>query len=441
MIDVKRPVILSRGDDEPLVRMSAPGLSLGLVFLSDLEFHSFTGSVPHRELKAGADPDINNAHRLEMIQAARDGKHFELVVKKARTYRQKKGQPNRRYLRFAADQLEAIAPTFAGQPFLVDHNTHEQDARKGTILTSELVDCGRGMWAFDMGFSVVKPDAVISVLDGTIDRFSIGWFNLGKLICTVHKMDIEDPKGCSCWPGDQVDVDGELRVVEYESQAAEGKELSSVNVPAVKGTSIQEYRAKLSAESHLTRRTKERKMAFTKLAAALALASISEADDDRAEVIVRGLRERAVSAELDAGTLRSENTRLITELATQTALASRAGADAIDRAIAGGYASGRLGYGKDTAGANVADPLESILRDFAGLKGCDALAAKLAAMTPRIPLGVTVITPDIRQPPPTEHAARKVPTDAEIASVAEQLGVPINDMRGRYGLAPIGAAQ
>jgi hypothetical protein len=428
--DLQR-ILGCRGDDEIIAERGARGIEI----LSDIEIHG-RGS-PHSELKAGGGEDTN-AHRLEVIQAVRDGRHLELMVKRARTYRQSKGSKNRRYLRFASDELDAVAPSFAGQPLLVDHNTYEQDKRKGTILTSSAETNGQGITSFFMGFAVVKPDAVISVLDGTIDRFSIGWFPGAEILCSVHGCNILSKDSCYCWPGEEVEVDGKLKIAEYEFKGATGKELSAVNVPAVTGTRIEEYRAALAAELQLPpTRTKERtKMLFTRLAAALGLAALSEAGhEDAALAALEGQRKRLLAAEVDVGTLRVDVARLTTERDTARAEANLAAGAAIDRVVADAYSEGKLGYGRDAAGAALADPMESLLRDFGKAAGLDALSAKLKAMAPRIPVGQ-------RQPLPAEPARQlaAVPTDAQIAATAAQLGVPVDSVRARYGLAPLAQA-
>jgi hypothetical protein len=426
-------IVACRGDEELLVERTAGGLS----FLSDIEIYG--QAPPVRELKAGGGEDVN-AHRLEVIQAVSDGKRLELVVKRALAYRQPKGKPNRRHLRFAEDQLEPNASSWKGQPFLVDHNTYEQSARKGSILTSEFDLDGKGAPALFMGFSVVKPDAIISVLDGTIDRFSIGWFSTGPVLCSVHGCDVKSADACHCWPGDSVKLDGKEKIVEYEYQAFKGKELSAVNVPAVIGTRIEEFHAALTAELDLPpRRTttpKERSMAFNKLAAALALTALAEGpDEDRAVTAVEGLRQRASAAELDAGTLRKENERLTAELGIQTALAARAATEAVDALIADGYKTGKLSYGKDAEGKNTPDALEPLLRDYGKAAGRDALAAKLTAMRSVVPIGQRPLE-GVSEPAKTTLSS--VPSDAQLAATAAQLNVPLNDLRAQYGLAPVG---
>lgn len=182
-------------------------------------------------------------------------------------------------------------------------------------------------------------------------------------------------------------------------------------------------------------------MRFTKLAAALALTALDDGDEDRAVAAVTALRERAAAAELDAGQQRAEVTRLTAELAVQTALATAANTAALDALIAKAYEDGKLCYGKDADGKNTADPIEPLLRDFAkaaGAAGRDKLAAKLTEMPQRIPVGRAPVAATVKEP--EKPQLRTVPTDAELASAARAAGVPLNDLRAQYGLAPVGGA-
>jgi len=385
--------------------------------LTELKGSELKGSEPTNEAKA---------HRRELITAVRGGQHMELTVK-ARVYRQKKGQPNRRYLRFSAEALAGIAPTFIGMPFLVDHNTSEQSACKGTILACELVTDSRGMSALDMTFSAVKPDAVISILDGTLSQFSIGWFPTGAVNCSVHKTDVRGPRGCSCWPGETVEVDGKAQIVEYEFQSAEGKELSGVNVPAVKGTRIDDVRAALAAELDLPpTRIKERAMAFPRLAAVLGLTSLTELDEDRAVTLAEALRNRALAAEQEAGGLRAELADAKTALTAVTASANKS---RVDTLIAAAYASGRLKWGRDEAGAAIPSKRETRLRAIAVRDGVDALAAEIAELDILVPVGERQVTGALREPERTETGVYAPEDNPYLAIAAREMGIPIEQLK------------
>lgn len=389
------------------------------------------------------DPMSKNADakaaRADMITSIRGGKHAELQVS-AITFRQRPS-PNRRYLRLAADKLADRAGSWKGQPFLTDHNTYSMTAAKGTILSSKMVEESAKVSALEQVLHVVKPEAVIGFLDGTYRKFSIGWFALGPVMCSVHGADVRSSDSCGCWPGDTVMLDGKARIAEYEFSDYEGKEVSAVVVPAVRDTSVSDIRAALAAELSLptSRPRKERTMAMSKLAAALALSALSESDEDRAVTAVTALRERAAAAELEAGTLRTENTRLTAELAAQVALAKVASGIALDGMLAAAYAAGKLVHGKDAEGKNKPDPTESLLRDYGLAAGADKLAAKLAEMAPRIPLGQAPIVNATKEPESTRQLTA-VPSDAQIERTAAELGVSANDVRARLGLGPVALA-
>lgn len=413
-------------------------------FLGQIQIDGYKGltSIDASMLSLDAQTADTKAHRAEMITAVRGGKHMELAVT-ALTFRQRKA-PNRRYLRLAADRLADRAPSWKGMPFLVDHNTYSMSASKGTILSSKLVQESTNIAAFEQVLQVVKPEAVIGFLDGTYRKFSIGWFPLGPVNCSVHGCDVRAADSCYCSPGDTVMIDGKPEIVQYEFTDYEGKEVSAVVVPAVRDTGVEDIRAALTAELHLPRhRTtpKERPMAFTRLAAALALTALAEPDEDRAVAAVTALRERASASELDAGQLRAEVTRLTAELGIQTALAARAATEAIDGLITDAYKVGKLGLNKDAAGASTPDVLESLLRDFGKIAGRDALAAKITGMAVRIPLGVRPL--DGTKEPEIERQLAAGPTDEQLAATAYEMGVSVNEVRAQYGRAPIanGGAQ
>lgn len=419
---------------------------------SDFEVGSLLGDIQvidYPGLKAisaaglaldSADADAK-AHRAEMITAVRGGKHMSLAVT-ALTFRQRKA-PNRRYLRLAADKLADRAPSWKGQPFLTDHNTYNMKASQGMIASSKLVEESTNISAFEQVLHAVTPEAVIGFLNGTWRKFSVGWFALGPVNCSVHECDIRSADSCSCWPGETVMVDGKPKVVEYEFSDYEGKEVSTVVIPAVRDTSVSDIRAALTAELHLPARRstppkEQTKMAgFPKLTAALALASLTDADEDRAVGAVTALRERVSAAELDAGTLRADNARLTAELAVQTQLATQAATAAIDGLLADAYKAGKLVHGKDAEGKNTPDGLESLLRDYGVSAGRDKLAAKLTGMKSVVPIGQRQLTPEVGEPAKT--ALVSVPTDAEIARAAAQLQVPENDLRAQYGMPLLAA--
>lgn len=238
-------------------------------------------------------------------------------------------------------------------------------------------------------------------------------------------------------------VDGKPQIVQYEFTDYGGKETSGVVVGAVHDTSVEEVRAALSAELHLhparPRPPKEqKKMAFTRLAAQLKLAALTESDEDAAVTAVTALQQRAATAELAQATAEREVTRLTGEVTRLTKEVEVAGAAALDGIIEGAYKFGKLAYGKDAEGKNTPDPMEPLLRNFGQSAGRPALEAKLAAMRSVVPVGTPPVVNNTTESPKT--ALHAVPSDAEVKAAATQLGVSENEMRGRLGLPAIGGA-
>lgn len=396
----------------------------------------------------GADPILRNTPlrniedkaRFELIESVRAGKHIELNVR-AKTFRQRDGSPNRNYLRFKKDRLAAIATSFKGHPMLLDHNKWSQRFRMGSIADSVGEEGGHGWFNFDQNLHVTKPEGVISVLDGTIDRFSIGWLPIGTVVCTAHGEDIMKRGSCfrrgDCYPGRRVEVDGEAKIAEYEFQNAEGIEVSAVNVPAVTGTRVEDVRKTLALElgialEHDTERNEG--MAFMKLAAILGLAALNENDEDRAVAAVGKLqadltstnaqlatwKERAESAEASLSTERKERAD-----ETKTRLAADVDA-CIERAYNEGKLARTQGAGADGKPTALADVQEASLRTLGQTSGAKFLADFLASMPQKVPLGHRVGDPaKLPAIPPTQFDTGGVaePSKEDVERISKQLGV------------------
>jgi hypothetical protein len=369
--------------------------------------------------------------KRQLITAVRAGQHAELALS-ARTYRQKDGVPNRRFLRHNPDKLEAFAKSFVGMPMLRDHASWSTAARIGTITSSELSTHGGTGWSsIDMGLHVVKPEAVISVLDGTLDRFSIGWASTGPVTCSVHNCDVRKRGSCGCWPGDTVEVDGKPQIVEYQFESAEGIEVSAVNVPAVTGTKITDVRAALAAELGFETPREEIPMQLTRLAAALGLAALTAADEDRAVQTVEA-RERAstqertarLAAEQERDTARARIKELETELATARSAGAKASIDAL---LEGAYRDGKLRYGRDSEGAAIPSRFEPMLRKLATSEGIEALRAEIAGMPQVVPVGQRQLNDATEQ----ERDDELIDLDPALESVARQLNLKPEDVRAQ----------
>lgn len=381
-------------------------------------------------LKAGIAGDGDK--RRALIASVRGGEHVELEVT-ARTFRQKDGKPNRRKLRFATGILGEVAASFAGMPVLLDHNQHEQAARIGTILSSELYEQGDGWSGFRQTLRIVKPDAVISILDGTLDRFSVGWTPTGPVLCSVHRTDVRGPKSCSCWPGDEIEMDGVKKTVEFEYTAAEGIEVSAVNVPAVKGTKIEDIRSALAVELsldpsvHRSASINERSIpmiTFTRLAALMGIPALAAAtDEDSAVRAWEALNRRALAAEQerDIATGKLEAAEKKAEASVLAAQKAQ-----VDGLIETAYRDGKLLYSRDEeTGGALASKREARLRRIAKDDGVEALRAELDEM-PAIALTNKRVLKD-NDFEPRRHDSLGIRSDA-YANAARQLGLSVDEI-------------
>jgi hypothetical protein len=231
-------------------------------------------SIELREASGGAA--LTEERRLELLAAVRKGEVVELTMK-ARPFRQsstprplpkaRRAEANARYVYLPPAELARFAESFAGRPFLRDHNRNDLLARGGKIETSEL-GTSRNWQTIEQSIRLVKPWAVESALDGTIEAFSIGWDPAGgnfreriaSIICTVCEAPMMS-SDCPHMPGDEAKVDGRdgTYIVEAEFRGAAAAEVSAVTFPAVKGTTVDSIRAALS-EARKTLPRKARRM-------------------------------------------------------------------------------------------------------------------------------------------------------------------------------------
>ena len=134
-----------------------------------------------------ADAERRHALRAKLAAGELDELVFEACVFRA-VY------PNRNYLRFRDEDLEAFAASFVGQPFLRDHNAWEVDARGGTVRAS----CLDGREIVQR-IALTVPRDIEAFLNQTIDRFSIGW-NWTPPLCSVCGEEWLS-RDCVHWPG------------------------------------------------------------------------------------------------------------------------------------------------------------------------------------------------------------------------------------------------
>lgn len=182
---------------------------------------------------SGSEKQLTDVERKELIARVRAGEVIELELDAVPFIQ--RATANRNFVRFKPGILASFAKSYKGAPFLRNHDQDDQAQRGGTVVASKLEHNEDGSKQMRMRLKLVKPWAVESALDGTLDRFSIGW-NRDRsmpLECSSCEADWLD---CSHWPG-EADEKGEI--VQLVIGGAEGTEVSAVNVPAVAGTSIE----------------------------------------------------------------------------------------------------------------------------------------------------------------------------------------------------------
>lgn len=147
--------------------------------------------------------------------------------------------PNRNGLRINDADLPRFAASFAGVPFLRDHEAQQIDARAGIVLSSE-------MQGGDMlqRIEITNPRDIAAYLNGQIDRFSIAWFHDGAIcsLCGAPALECEHQPARSYAQKGAKPKRAELIFINPS-----GKEVSAVNAPAIDGTHITaQLRAQLS---------------------------------------------------------------------------------------------------------------------------------------------------------------------------------------------------
>lgn len=383
--------------------------------------------------------DMSRA-KAQLIESVRAGKHVEL---RARIigFRQKDGHPNKNFLRFKSSKLADIAASFARKPFLLNHNKWDQEARQGTIESSEAAALAGGWTGFRMGLHVVKPHGVISILDGTLDMFSIGWDPRGAVICTAHGVDVRSRKSCywteGCYPGKLVEIDGASKIAEYEWQTTEGLEVSGVNTPAVSGTKIEEIRTALAAELEIADHEPSRKdppMRFPLLLAALSVnvaGDLSETDDATLARAAKELADGKLAAEQERDAALERAKTAEKSLADERAKTAKLEATQLDALLESkGYKAGKLIRGKDKDGKSTPSPREPRLRRIFNEDGLSAVEAELAEMPAITGAGRDPILAD-EDPNPRSVTRGEIPSSV-LASTAKQLGLKPEDLEAHH---------
>lgn len=333
-------------------------------------------------------------------------------------------RPNANFMRFRASKLGRVARTGRDIPFLRDHRAGDMLARGGTVLATELVDHD-GAKAFRQSIELVKPWAVEAALDGTLDRFSIGWSPVGEAACTICGTACEQFWGfvwmnCEHRPGQTYtfkNKDQEISALcEIEFSDAELIETSGVAVPAVDGTEIEKIRAEMARRASGSAPAQEETRMTSKIAALLALAADASEDQVLAKLGAELEAHKATKHALGAAEAR------VKELEAQLADAARAQLEKeTDALIEGAIAAGKIRPKHDDAGARVATELEKAIRNTASKLGLAAAKEYVDGLPSVIPVGkpsLALVTAEKGNP--GVGAGSLSPTEL---SVAKQMGV------------------
>ena len=118
---------------------------------------------------------LNLPARAETLAAIESGEidHIDFTANVFNT------KPNRNHLAFRHEDLATFAASFAGQPFLRNHDQSDIGARDGTIKASAL--SGEN---FIQIVSLTTRRGMTDFIEGRIDRFSIGW-NYDDVLCLI----------------------------------------------------------------------------------------------------------------------------------------------------------------------------------------------------------------------------------------------------------------
>ncbi len=344
------------------------------------------------------------ARRQELLAKLKAGEVVGPLLVDAVTFIQR-ATPNRNYSRFAKGTLRSTATTFNGMPVLVNHDHRNVMNRIGTIVSSRAVRNDAGEVEFHQQLSIAKSWAIEGFLDGTLDRFSIGWHG-GTVTCSVHNGPFFGKDACPCWPGDQVNG----KVVEAVWSGSTGIEVSAVNVPAVVGTGVEQIRAALSlAHEHGDKPTRSNAM-----------------DEIKKQL---GLPETATEAEVLAA-IAANKVKLAAAEETAQRVAAEAAATTFATQLEAAYADGRLTVTRDAQGNRIESELEKQLKALHAVAAPQALSM-LSALPKRHPNGGGLQShkPGAGNVPTPNLATFAGEDNPHLASCAAQMGVTLEQVR------------
>lgn len=202
-------------------------------------------------LRAGVgEPPLAAADRAELLRRAVAREDVALVIT-VLAYEQERGRPNRNFVRFADAAMTGLGASGKATIYLRDHNQWSSECVQGTVLESEATELAPGHWQIHQTIEVTEPAAVERILRGLMRAVSIGWRSRGPMVCTACLETIDDCYGHTHWPGQEVEIDGETVVCEYEFQTAELVETSEVPIGGVPTAELEGVRAELSAQGYV----------------------------------------------------------------------------------------------------------------------------------------------------------------------------------------------
>ena len=376
-----------KSDEQSLIERYRQALDSPVPFRATVEPQLRSVRVVGALGKTGAVQSyVTDVNRTELLERVRGGEHVELEVD-ARTFVQRE-TPNRNFVRFKKGRLRSIAKTGKGTPFLRDHDQGSVLARGGSVTKSKAITNDDGEVEFQQTLRLTKPWAVEGVLDGTIDRFSIGWNPTAEITYHHSGEPLETPWPAH-WPGDQLE-DG--TAVEWVFGDADLVEVSAVNVPAVVGTGIESFGAAFlsasrGAAAKQCRTPRQEGKPMKRLLEILGLSA--DASEDSAIAEVQNKDRRIAESDAEVKTLRAKSEGESKELAELRALAASFETEKLDRRIASLYEEGKLVHsaGSTNASERVSDPLEESLRQCYAAGGWQLFDRLSGDLKARVPVG------------------------------------------------------
>jgi hypothetical protein len=353
---------------------------------------------------------------LEILESGPDGVNGKPRAMKVRARVYRTGR-NKNYVRFDEGELEQFAASFVGRPFLQDHSRKQAD-RAGTILESVLENDGDEK-VIRQTLLAVKPWAIDSLSDGTMDRFSIGW-DAEEYVCTVCDADIF---GCKHGPfavGSKDKKTGET--VEVLMRGLEGMEVSAVTHPAVGGTGIDEVLSQLqqiseTASGRSGRSFKEDEM-LDRLKQLLGLAADTAEPEALAALETRLTAPLAVPAGLLTALGLGAEATTDEAIAKAYTLVPREDLEAERKKVAEAKADELIRQGK--AAGKITPAMEAWATEFA--KRDSAEFEKCLATMP-------VQFQPAAAPPATEDPKKTNPHDEDDAEAARLAGLSVENYR------------